>query len=66
MKQILSAEGQTLTIVAAEGKSGWNVKASLKEQKGKGTPKAKTGARQKFTDEAGAKKAFDKLVKEAE
>lgn len=64
MKQVFTAEGQTLTIVAAQGKKGWNVKASLKELKGKGTPKAKTGARAKFDTEKDAKKAFDGLVKE--
>lgn len=57
---------ETLTVVVAEGKSGFNIKASIKTDAGtKGAPKAKTGAREKFTKKEEAVKAFDKLTKEA-
>lgn len=60
-----TADNQTLTIVAAQGKSGINVKASVKTGKGKGQPKAVTGGREKFDNEVDAVKAFDKLVRVA-
>ena len=56
---------QTLTIAAASGKSGINVKASVKTGQGKGAPKAQTGCRQTFKSETDARGAFDKLVSEA-
>jgi predicted DNA-binding WGR domain protein len=56
---------QTLTIAAVSGKSGFNVKASVKTGSGKGAPKAQTGCRQRFQTEAEARSAFDKLVSEA-
>ena len=55
---------QTLTIVAAHGKRGWNVKASIKTGTGKGADKAVTGCRETFKAEAEAKSAFAKLVAE--
>lgn len=58
-------KSQTLTIVAAQGKKGFNVKASVKTGSGKGAPKAVTGGRGSFdtADKAGA--AFNKLKAEA-
>lgn len=65
----MTAGDQTMTIVAAEGKSGWNVKASIKtgnEKVKDGGVKAITGARAKFDNEAEAVKVVAKLVKDAE
>ena len=56
---------QTLTIAAVSGKSGINIKASVKTGQGKGAPKAQTGCRQTFKSETDARGAFDKLVSEA-
>jgi hypothetical protein len=56
---------QTLTIAAVSGKSGINIKASVKTGRGKGAPKAQTGCRQTFKSETDARGAFDKLVSEA-
>jgi hypothetical protein len=56
---------EKLTIVASHGKSGWNVKASVKVAGGKGAPKAKTGARAKFDNVKDAVAAFDKLCAQA-
>ena len=56
---------ETMTIIGAQGKRGWNVKVSIKKGKGKGQPKAKTGCRETFKTEKEAKSAFDKLVKES-
>lgn len=65
MKTVFVSGDQTLTIVAAQGKTGFNVKASVKNGKGKGTPKAITGARAKFTNAVEAEKAVKKLTEEA-
>ncbi len=56
---------ETMTIVAAAGKKGYNVKASIKRGKGKGAPKAKTGCRATFKTEKEANSTFSKLTKEA-
>lgn len=70
MKQVAkftSADGsQTLTIVAATGKTGHNVKASIKTGKGKGQPKATVGGRSKHSNENDALEAFQLHVKQAE
>lgn len=60
-----SSADQTLTVIAQQGKKGWNVKASLKTGSGKGTPKAKPGCREQFKKEDEAVAAFNKLVAEA-
>lgn len=63
-----NAEGsdQTLTVVAAKGKRGINLKSSVKTGKGKGQPKAVTGTRATVLTEADAKTRFDALVRDAE
>lgn len=58
-------QSMSLTITATEGKSGQNVKATMKGV-GKGADRALTGARGKYDSEKDAQKAFDKLVSEAE
>lgn len=56
---------QALTIVAAQGKRGINVKASIKDGKLKGGPKAQTGCRKVVQSEQDARSAIDAMVKEA-
>lgn len=56
---------QTLTIVAARGKSAYNVKASVKTGKGKGSAKAVTGCRASFAESTDAEELFQKLVEDA-
>jgi hypothetical protein len=56
---------QTLTLTSAEGKRGWNVRASLKTGGGKGSPKAITGCRQIVKTEPEAKKVIERLAADA-
>lgn len=60
-----TSDGQTLTIVAAQGKKGFNVKASVKTGSGKGAAKAVTGCRETFKTVGEAVSAMDKLKTEA-
>lgn len=58
---------QALTITMAKGSSGqYNVKSTLKEGRGKGSPKAITGTRLSVPSEQEAKDYFDRLVADAE
>lgn len=64
--KFVSPDGnETLTIVAAQGKRGINVKASVKSGSGKGAPKAQTGCRAKFDKVDEAVSAFEKLCAES-
>lgn len=58
-------KSQTLTIVAAQGKSAINVKASVKTGKGKGAPKAVTGGRGSFQTLDESVAHFDMLNEQA-
>jgi hypothetical protein len=64
MKKVFTAGNETITIVAAEGKKGWNVKVSHKRGKGKGADKASTGCRETFSTKALAEAAVTKLAAE--
>lgn len=64
-KAVFTCADQTLTLVATEGKKGFNVKASMKTGKGKGQPKAITGCRETFKTLAEATAALTKLGEEA-
>lgn len=63
-KFISPDNSQVLTIVAQTGKSGINVKASMK-QAGKGVPKAVTGGRAKPTSEQEAIDLVAKMANDA-
>lgn len=56
---------QTLTIVAQRGKKAFNVKASVKTGKGKGTPKAVPGCRHSVQSEGEAHDIYTSLVDQA-
>lgn len=60
-----NALGHVLTIAAVKGKASFNVKASIKESKGKGQPKARTGCRASFDNAEEAQTMFDARVEEA-
>lgn len=56
---------QNLIVTAITGKSGINVKVTMKGRE-KGGPRAVTGCRGRYIGDKDAQKAFDKLVKETE
>ena len=60
-KFISADKSTTLTIVLTSGKSGFGVKATTK-MVGDDAPKAMTGARHRFDDEARAREAYTALV----
>lgn len=69
MKQIAlfkNVEGHKLTIAAVKGKSGYNLKVSVKTSREKGSPKAITGCRASFDNAAEAQETFDMHVADAE
>lgn len=57
---------QMLTIVAQHGKSAFNVKASVKTGKGKGSPKAVPGCRHSVQTQEEAQEIYSSLVDQAE
>lgn len=57
------ANTQTLRVVAQQGKTGFNVKCTVKGTEA--NAKALTGARSQFTDAKGATAAFERLTEEA-
>lgn len=57
---------QSLTIVAQHGKSAFNVKASVKTGKGKGSPKAVPGCRHSVQTQEEAQEIYKSLVEQAE
>lgn len=66
MARFLSPDkGTTLTITAKQGRSGINVKATMKGV-GKDAERAITGSRANFQNDREANNAFDNLVKESE
>lgn len=62
LKSVFQNGEQLMTILCAQGKSGYNVKASIKSSK---DTKALTGARGNYADAAEAEAYYNDLVESA-
>lgn len=55
-------KSQRMTVVVAQGKKGFNLKASVKTGTGKGQPKAVTGCRETYKTAPEAVKGYEAVV----